>query len=413
LNQGGPTRVGLPVGRVTAGLATMTKRSESIDFWRGLILVFIFINHVPGNPLEAVTHRDYGWSDAAEAFVFISGVALAMAWGRFAGEPGELRRRAFARAGYLYRVQLGLAAAAILVAWIGFMATGLEDVRDMHGRALFFADPMLATAGLLSMSYQIGYFNILPLYVVLIAAGPLALIGAARAPAATLAVSIAIYGAARLGGLSLPGAHGAGWFFNPFAWQLLFVIGVLAGALWREGPPRSPFLAALAAVVVVFALAARTDALGLAPGFGEWVGPRLDGHKPQLGLARLLHFLALAYLVAILGVARPVLDSAAGRTLTGMGRAALPVFCIGSVLAAIGQTLTIAADQTGAAPAQLVGLAWVCFGIMALIATPALTRGWDGLVARVAPGSAEPLARRSSPSARGRPQPTAAASRRR
>ncbi|MFN3616100.1 MAG: OpgC family protein, partial [Rubrimonas sp.] len=354
----------------------MTKRSESIDFWRGLILVFIFINHVPGNPLEAATHRNYGWSDAAEAFVFISGLALAMAWGRLADRPAELRRRAFARAGYLYRVQLALAAAAVLVAWVGFAVTGLEAVRDMHGRALFFADPALAVAGLLSMSYQIGYFNILPLYVVLIAGGPLALMGAARAPAATLAVSIAIYGAARLGGLSLPGAQGAGWFFNPFAWQLLFVIGVIVGTLWREGPPRSPTLAALAAGVVAFALAARTDVAGLAPGLGEWVGPRLDGHKPQLGLARLLHFLALAYLLAILGVARPVLDSAVGRTITAMGRAALPVFCVGSVLAAIGQVLTIAADRTGAAPAELVGLAWVCLGIMMLIVTPALSRGW-------------------------------------
>lgn len=382
----------------------MTKRNDSIDFWRGLILVFIFINHVPGNPLEAATHRDYGWSDAAEAFVFISGLALAFAWGRFAHQPGELRRRAFARAGYLYRTQLALAVAAVAVAWIGYQATGLEDVRDAHGRTLFFENPLLGTAGLLSLSYQIGYFNILPLYVVLIAAAPLALIGATRAPAATLAVSVALYAAARFGGLALPGAQGAGWFFNPFAWQLLFVIGVLAGTLWRAGPPRSPALTMVAAAVVGVALMARTDGFGLTPGFGEWLGPRLDGHKPQLGLARLLHFLALAYLLAILGVARPVLDSTVGRTLTAMGRAALPVFCIGSVMAAVGQTLTIAADQTGAAPRQLVGLAWVCFGIMVLIAVPALSRGWDRLGAHYWPQPS---------SAPARPRPTAAASRRR
>ena len=69
-----------------------TQRIESIDFWRGLALLIIFIDHVPGNPLASITPRNFGFSDSAEAFIFLSGLALAYAyWPKFAaGETGRV-----------------------------------------------------------------------------------------------------------------------------------------------------------------------------------------------------------------------------------------------------------------------------------------------------------------------------------
>jgi hypothetical protein len=89
------------------------------------------------------------------------------------------------------------------------------------------------------MSLQLGYFNILPLYVMLMvwAPGPPAL--ARRDPLLALAVSAALYAAARVFGLNLPNwPEAGGCFFNAIAWQLVFTLGLAAAVLWREGPPR-------------------------------------------------------------------------------------------------------------------------------------------------------------------------------
>ena len=43
-------------------------RDHRLDIFRGLALMMIFINHVPGNVFEHLTSRNFGFSDAAEAF---------------------------------------------------------------------------------------------------------------------------------------------------------------------------------------------------------------------------------------------------------------------------------------------------------------------------------------------------------
>ena len=57
-------------------------RIGGIDFARGLVLVAIMIDHVPGNVLESVTPRNFALSDSAEAFVFLSGVSVGVAYYR-------------------------------------------------------------------------------------------------------------------------------------------------------------------------------------------------------------------------------------------------------------------------------------------------------------------------------------------
>ena len=59
----------------------MHRPPNPIDFWRGLALVFIFINHIPGIFYSHFTHAQYSISDSADLFVFLAGWAL-----RYVGE---------------------------------------------------------------------------------------------------------------------------------------------------------------------------------------------------------------------------------------------------------------------------------------------------------------------------------------
>jgi hypothetical protein len=45
------------------------ERDFRLDFCRGVALIVIFIDHVPGNPLSSWTLRNFSFCDAAEVFV--------------------------------------------------------------------------------------------------------------------------------------------------------------------------------------------------------------------------------------------------------------------------------------------------------------------------------------------------------
>jgi hypothetical protein len=47
------------------------RRDERLDFFRGLALVFIFLNHIPNNAVSWISSRNWGLSDATEIFVFV------------------------------------------------------------------------------------------------------------------------------------------------------------------------------------------------------------------------------------------------------------------------------------------------------------------------------------------------------
>ena len=65
------------------------REPNAIDFWRGLALVTIFINHVPGNTFERYTYSQYGISDAAELFVFLAGWSIGIATRGRDGAPSR------------------------------------------------------------------------------------------------------------------------------------------------------------------------------------------------------------------------------------------------------------------------------------------------------------------------------------
>ena len=89
-------------GIAVRGRRNMKKENERdyrLDFCRGLALILIFIDHVPGNPASHWTLRKWAFCDAAEVFVLISGISSYLAYGSkldkfgFKGCCGAVARR--------------------------------------------------------------------------------------------------------------------------------------------------------------------------------------------------------------------------------------------------------------------------------------------------------------------------------
>jgi hypothetical protein len=347
---------------------TARNRHGTIDFWRGFVLVAILVNHIPGNPLERFTHRDYGFSDSAEAFVFLSGVSVALAY----GHKADAAARCLSRALGLYRTHLLLSLAGLGVFLLGWLVTGMPELLEAHGRGAFVAQPVTALLGLLALDYQIGYFNILPTYVALMLMAPLFLTLLRRHPLLPLVPALALYAVTRLTGLTAPstvsalvGADWYGWFLNPFAWQLAFALGLSAGAMFRDGIPDMPVVTAVAFGVVALCLVIRLD--GLFPEWSHAAVHMMDLPKHDLGLARLGHFLALAWLVATIRPARIVENTAVGRTLQQLGRHGLLAFSVGSVAAAIGQVGLMVAEADEALDVTRTGFVLAVAGVAAMV----------------------------------------------
>lgn len=386
-------RLWAPAGRAEQRVVP-AGRDHRLDMFRGLALVMIFINHVPNTFYESLTNRNFGFSDAAEAFVFMSGIAAGLAYSdRFrSGHWWAATARVWARARQLYFVHivitmlcLGIFAGA--AKWLGF-----TEVLTKNNLAPLFQKPLSSLVGIPLLSHQIGYLNILPLYISLLLATPLIIAAGLRWPVRVVLASVALWvlaGQFRMNFPSFP--NSGGWFFNPFSWQLLFVLGLLSGMAMKTGGRFVPFsrvLMGLAIATLVFTLMwmkipvlgqymnatmGRLSALGL-PFYITWFD------KAYLALPRLLHALALFYVLANWPLMQRVARTAAAAPLRLLGRQGLAVFATGTVISMFLQAVRtrsqadLVADglMLGAGLLVLVGLAWV------LTKTQALVRAGSG-----------------------------------
>jgi hypothetical protein len=345
-------------------------RNPMVDFWRGVVLITIFVNHIPGNILENFTHRNFGFSDGAEAFVFLSGFAVALVHGGRAGQdPVGVMWRCLRRAVLLYRAHLILTASAIALFSAADVLGQLPALLEPHGRSAVFHDTSRGIAGILSLGHQLGYFNILPLYVVLMLWTPLALVLVRIHVGLAVAVSAFLYVLARSEGWNLPSwPEPGGWYFNPFAWQFLFTFGIAAGVIWnRRSIAYHPTTFWASVTIIVTALVVVTSGPGLWPDLWEHLRPELDMGKSELGLGRLTHFLALAYVLTHVPVARCLASTHPGRELQRLGRNALAVFAAGSILSALGEVIMTLSEVRYSASPHLIGMIYTFAGIAGLV----------------------------------------------
>jgi hypothetical protein len=338
-------------------------RIDGIDFWRGFALLSIFSNHVTSNVIAHVTHRNFGFSDAAELFVFLSGASVTLAYGSYFLQDRlwsgiwAVLRRVFK----IYWVHILISVIAILLYIPAGHLFDEDEFLDEGGREAVRETPLQAAVGLLALSHQLEMFNILPLYVVLLLGAPLAFFLARRNAALMLLASAALYAAVRLLNLNLPSWPEEGeWYFNPLAWQVLFVMGIFTGLRLKSGRnvPRSAPLFALCLVVVLLSAFAVTEGFGLVHGLRERF-ELLDLDKTDVGLVRLAHFVALAYATYYSGVTELLRRTVVFAPMCLIGRHSLAVFATGCVLAVIGQIIAEVYD-----PNEVLFMPFVIAGIL-------------------------------------------------
>ena len=347
----------------------VSRRDPRLDVFRGLALVMIFINHIPGTVFENYTSRNFGFSDAAEGFVLMSGIAAGIAYG-----PGMARApilptvlRIGHRIWTLYLVHIMVTIAVIGVVAAGARWFDVVGLLSQNNFAPIFNDPLGVMIGIPLMGHQLGYVNILPMYAVLLAGAPAMLWAAHRWPYLLLAASVAFWALTGQFRLNLPNyPNPGGWFFNPLAWQLIFVIGLVTGLFLRAGRRLVPvwrWLQLLAAAYLILALVwTKSPDFAAAMNHRMWQLSEAGApfyisafDKTFLTLPRLLHILAITYLISSLPVFRRAAGSALAAPLALLGRQALPVFALGTILSLTCQVIKGANAPSGWLDVGVIG----------------------------------------------------------
>lgn len=358
-------------------------RDHRIDFIRGLALVMIFINHIPETVLGAYTSANFGFSDAAEAFVLISGISAGLAYSPF--KTSSARRPAtwlpWKRAFTIWWVQVIIVLLITLALAVTQHLPGVTSLAAERNVEAVLENPAGFIAPLLLLSHQLNCADILPLYVLFMLAAPGLIAIASRWPPALMAASIFLWLAVGLTGLNLPTwPLDGGWFFNPLSWQVPFVAGIVTGLAMTKGSRALPvrrWAVLLAALLVVFsalwmlvpALADRGydvlwrvhDSLGL-PEF------LTSFDKTFLAPLRLLHILTLAYLLSAWPLLHRIARHPGAAVFTSLGRNALPVFATATVLSYLIQIVRVMS-----LPCDLLDAVLISFGLV-LLAQVALAK---------------------------------------
>jgi hypothetical protein len=323
------------------------QRELRLDLFRGLALWLIFIDHVSPDLLTWFTIRNYGFSDAAEIFIFISGYTAAFVYGRVMLKSGFVvaSARILKRVWQIYAAHVLLF--AILVAEVSYVTIGLE--KPFYAKEMevvdFLKQPGESLIQALLLRYRPLNMDVLPLYIVLMFFLPLILLMIKWRANLTLAISVALYTASWWYDLHLTAFPSGFWSFNPFAWQLLFVFGAwcaLGGVGRMSRILSSPITlwAALAYLLAAFGVTMTWyfPQLNHLPHWLEqWIYP-ID--KTDFDVLRFAHFLALAVLaVRFVPAGWPGLKSPWLRPMILCGQYSLQIFCLGVALAFAGYFL--------------------------------------------------------------------------
>ena len=227
--------------------AVPAQRDLRLDVFRGLALWLIFVDHIPSNIVNWGTLRNFGFSDATEIFVFISGYTAAFVYGRAMRERGFLiaGARILRRAWQIYVAHMFLF--VIYMAEIAYVSSTFENplYHEEMGIFDFLKQPDVTLIQALLLKFKPVNMDVLPLYIVLLVGFPPILWLLQKQATVALAASATLYALTWHFGWNLPAYPSGTWWFNPFAWQLLFVLGAWCalGGAERIGPfIRSPIV---------------------------------------------------------------------------------------------------------------------------------------------------------------------------
>jgi len=363
-------------------------RDLRLDLFRGLALWLIFLDHIPSNAVSWITIRNYGFSDATEIFVFISGYTAAFVYGRAMQQHGFIvaAARVLKRAWQIYVAHVFLF--AIYLAEIAYVAHSFDNplYTEEMGVLDFLKNPDVTILEALLLKFKPVNMDVLPLYIVLLLGFAPMLWLLIRAPSIALIASATLYTLMWIFDWNIPAYPSGTWAFNPLAWQLLFVFGAwcaLGGAQRLTRWINSPVLVGLAAVYLVFAFCIAMT--WYFPWLGVYV-PKFVGDaiypidKTNLDVLRILHFLSLAVItVYFVPDTWPALRSRVFWPAIVCGQHSLETFCLGVFLSFAGHFVF-----TEVSNRVIVQVLVSLTGIAIMVATAALL-SWYKRVERQGP----------------------------
>jgi hypothetical protein len=345
------------------------KRDHRLDFCRGIALILIFIDHVPGNPASLWTLHKWAFCDAAEVFVVISGISAYIAYSSKLERLGFLRCVGMVGRRWLriYGAHLLLLSSTAGLVW--FASSYFErDYLDFLSVGPLFHEPRHYVADAVMLRFLPRFSDVLPLYLILFPAAPVLILFVRRSPWWALGASASVYMAARLIHFNLSaGPNGIHWCFNPFAWQLLFAIGIAVGHFSHAGFKNPDYFRkygrvwlGVAATFALFALYAA----------GPWTGddsdrtlfsfPLWPAEKTFLSPLRVANVVALLYLFGYF-VPRQAwfFQTRIAKLFLACGRNSLPLFTAGVLLSCVSYVAMQQLDGKMITPA--VNLAGISF----------------------------------------------------
>jgi hypothetical protein len=357
----------------------MPKRDLRLDLFRGLANWAMFLGHIPTSVLAWLSFRNYGFSDGADLFVFISGYTSALLFSRKMVERGFVvgAARLGRRAWQIYVAHILLFVFYLASIHLLSHNFNVPDFIDRYNAAPLDAAPAQALMQGLMLKYKPLNLDVLPIYVVFMSAFPPVLLLMLRHRNWVMLGSISLYFAARQFGWNFPSYPSGVWYFNPLAWQLLFVLGAwlaLGGADTLHFLVRSRLVLLVGVIYLLFAasitLAAQLPELqGMFPRFlFEAFNPN---DKTNLAAYRVLHLGILVVIVArLIPIDAPGLTAAIWRPLVTCGQQSLEVFCVGIYLSFVGYFI-LETITDGILAQLLVGI-----GGLSIMTAVAYYRSW-------------------------------------
>ncbi len=335
-------------------------------------MFIIYIAHCRGNFLWDYIPARFGISDAANMFVFISGMTASIAFGGTFVRQGWLigTARIAYRCLQLYAAQIGMFFAVAVVVVVGTRWYGDIDYIALAQFQRFFADPGGALVGLFTLTYVPHYIDILPLYIVALAMVPVAMALARLDPKFVLLASVVLYLCAWIFKLDLPANADDQpvWYFNPFAWQLIFFTGFAFRRGWVKVPLDSKPLLWISVAILLAGLAISLpsvfERIPVIDALRIWVDTH--SNKTYMDPLQYFHFLASVYVVLVLLRHREqVLLTPPLRPFVKCGQQALSIFTSGMVLSYIGGMVF---DHRGTGAFAQIAVNSVTFALLFAIA---------------------------------------------
>ena len=356
------------------------ERDVRLDLFRGVGLWMIFLDHIPHDVVSWLTLRNYGFSDAAEFFVFISGYLAGFIYGPIikAGHFLSALKRLWKRAMEMYvaHIMLFLIFTAQIARTVRRFDNPLyEDEFNVHN---FLEHPDILIGQALTLRYKPVNLDVLPLYITLIATAPFMLWAMVRRPNLTLLASVILYIFARIFDWNFASyPPGSTWYFNPFAWQMLFIFAAWCGTggvnqIWPIVQSRLALIAALIWTAFAFLIVMTWHIAALDALVPKWMIKIIYPiDKTDLDMFRFTHFLALALIVS-----RYVPHDWAPlkfkwlRPAIMCGRHSLPIFCFGVFLSFAAHWVLMQYTRgvweqlvvSAAGILTMIGIAWVLDG---------------------------------------------------